>query len=466
MLNSNDIPAKCEVVIIGAGVAGASAAYYLNRAGCANVIVLDSGNSGWGGTDPVIAPYHAVMRRGDDQGGVFTHANRSGTAVFSHHEAGQIKMMMQGFPVAAEEFIQHHGRDGAQKYLQLCAQGIALQKSLALQVLAHPQRQLHALGSLYLAASQDVDAMKEEFKLLQELGCTDIELWDKSRIEQSQGMDSGFEIGIFFPHDAVINSAEYARGLLKKVIEGSTEKGTVRVFERCSPVVSVSNHAGPDGDVALTTLVDGSTISSSFVVVATGGMFTEAGLAGIMFPCWSYLVSLRLPTSEVPETKSNSVSANSTASIFKSTNSMNCYTIDGSFDWCITNGYLRLSGEDGYSALKPPRAEERFNRMLEWVKKRYPDLKFDKEHFSTSYGVLSMTADYAPIVGRPSPSNRICYLLGCNASGQASLSYASSLIPGILGYKTLNAEQSNLLRLVDIKRFALLPVVRGVNSKL
>ena len=42
-------------------------------------------------------------------------------------------------------------------------------------------------------------------------------------------------------------------------------------------------------------------------------------------------------------------------------------------------------------------------------------------------------ADYAPIVGTARRGSGVCYVVGCNAWGQAAMSYAASLVPGILG---------------------------------
>jgi hypothetical protein len=46
---------------------------------------------------------------------------------------------------------------------------------------------------------------------------------------------------------------------------------------------------------------------------------------------------------------------------------------------------------------------------------------------------------------------------GCNAWGQASLSYAASLVPGLLGYAELTPEQRDSLKVLTVRRFALLP---------
>jgi len=61
--------------------------------------------------------------------------------------------------------------------------------------------------------------------------------------------------------------------------------------------------------------------------------------------------------------------------------------------------------------------------------------------------------------GRTSDASKVCYLLGCNAWGQAVLSYTATLVPGLLGYTPMTEEQSDLFELVSVRRFALLPSV-------
>jgi hypothetical protein len=65
-----------------------------------------------------------------------------------------------------------------------------------------------------------------------------------------------------------------------------------------------------------------------------------------------------------------------------------------------------------------------------------------------------------PLVGFAGPDDRVCYLCGCNAWGQASLSYAVALVPGILGFEALTGERREAAELLDIKRFVGLRAAR------
>jgi len=81
-----------EVVIVGGGDAGASAALHLARAGVPNVLVLECGEIGRGASSGRPLVSHAETREGDvdvvDDGSgcsmlnAFPFARKSGTAVF------------------------------------------------------------------------------------------------------------------------------------------------------------------------------------------------------------------------------------------------------------------------------------------------------------------------------------------------------------------------------------------------
>lgn len=58
----------------------------------------------------------------------------------------------------------------------------------------------------------------------------------------------------------------------------------------------------------------------------------------------------------------------------------------------MTNGYLRLSGADHYSSLKPPRMEERCRELADWAYTKYPYLQSEIPYVQ-QYGVYSETPD-------------------------------------------------------------------------
>jgi len=202
-------------------------------------------------------------------------------------------------------------------------------------------------------------------------------------------------------------------------------------------------------------------VKSDHVVVATGGLFVEPGIAGILSPRWSYLVGIKAP---IPKKIVDPPQ-------LPYPNSPNYFTWGHTHDWCMVNEHVRISAEDHFSAMKPPRMVERCQNLADWVGMKYPYLKqsIKDNGYMEKYGVYSETPDFLPIVGTASKESRVCYIMGCNACGQATLSYSSSLVPGLLGYKNgekvpkfkFTKEQKEHLRLLSVRRFQLLPIVRA-----
>lgn len=450
-----------NVVIVGAGVAGASAAYHLALAGVKNIVVLDCGTAGNGNLSPV---KDCTTTGQQEDGSVFRFAHRSGSAVMP--SASTIKMIVRLFASSATDFIDHHGIEGAQRYIKITTSGLEIEKEIASKVLPDAAEQLRAFGSLYLAYAKDEAEFKKEFDILKEIGCSDIEWWEKDKLLATPGCSKDFHCGIFFPKDAIINSSVYSAALLSAAVE----LGAVRVMENCSPVVSVStipvsqatstSSFGGEETIGRTVLQDGTFMESRHIVLATGGLFTnDPNLSGIVRPCWSYLVSV-----PHPETTEEALDADSpTFSDGTPKYSMNFFSWGFTHDWCWTEGAIRISGEDHFSALKPPRALERCKNLAHWTQQAYADVypapEVETAPYEWQYGVYSETPDSVPVVGRTSDSSKVCYLLGCNAWGQAVLSYTATLVPGLLGYTALTDEQSDLFELVTVRRFALLPSV-------
>ena len=123
----------------------------------------------------------------------------------------------------------------------------------------------------------------------------------------------------------------------------------------------------------------------------------------------------------------------------------------------------------------PPYMEERCANLIQWTRAQYTvDNNVGYSHYDNNdddnnnteipqqYGVYSETPDLVPLVGHwnkddmavNDTTSRICHLVGCNAWGQTILSYCSSLIPGLLGYRDLTESEKDCLRLLTIRRFA------------
>ena len=101
----------------------------------------------------------------------------------------------------------------------------------------------------------------------------------------------------------------------------------------------------------------------------------------------------------------------------------------------VSNNQLRVSGEDHYSALKPPKNTQRCNNLDRWIFQTYPFLRHNNEDHQRfhQYGVYSETPDKMPILGSIDDHSRVFYITGCNAAGQSILSYAAAKFQGCWG---------------------------------
>jgi glycine/D-amino acid oxidase-like deaminating enzyme len=439
-----------DVIIVGAGVAGASAAYHLTTISEINprILVVDTGpNAGEG-----------------------TRARHSGSAVMDAQDAAAtIKMMTQVFTTRSATFQSHHGMAGVERYLRATAQGLERQKALAKIVLDDPSTQLRELGSFYLGYPNDRNELRAEYELLKSLPCCrDIEWYDSpEQLRTVPGCPPDcFDCAIYFPRDAIIDSSSYAKGLLRHC--QATGTTSVLYDATVSAIVDTTINGGDGKTVFLSS--PGSQAPPSkqqltcrHVVVATGGLWQVPDLNGLVKPCYSYLVHVPV----APESPCGNVITSS-----------NFFTWGFSHDWCFSHGKVRNSGEDHFSAYKDPRSAERYGNLIRWTLEKYQCADMMEDSYDTivqQHGVYSETPDFVPIVGsiqrnddddkhnNNSDKSTICYLLGCNAFGQAVLSYCSALVPALLGYRPLTEDEKDIMELFTVRRFSQLPGLTMTN---
>ena len=422
-----------DVVVVGGGTTGAAAAYHLSKAGVKNMLCLEMGRPGEGRTKAEQVPNETPLVGNDES--VYV-PNFSGSRVFEGGEKGPrtIKMIVTLPPYEMlDGFADLFGWDGVKTYLDLAQQGLKLQVDLAKQFLPNAQEQIKQDGSLMVCEAERSDRLKKEYEFLQKLDCP-CEWWDEERVVDAHGSAANYVAGIWFPQDARIDSVTYAKVLL----DNAVNSGSLMLKQDCSPVVDVQN--ANTGDHVVIQLADGELIHSSQVIIATGGMYLDKLLAGILIPRYSYLAAL-------PHRDPGPMGG------MQAPNSANFFTLGFSHDWCVTDNFVRISGEDHYSGLKSPRAKQRCGRLAQWGWHKYPYLEFGADYPAT-YGIYSETPDFMPLVGKPDSSSRICYMVGCNAWGQASLSAAAALAAPLLGYREMSDTEQRTADLFSIRRFS------------
>jgi glycine/D-amino acid oxidase-like deaminating enzyme len=422
-----------DVVIIGAGTTGAAAAYHLSQAGICDVLCLDMGRPGRGRSAAATVPRDTPLLPGEEP---TYEPGHSGSAVFEGGEKGPrtIKMIVTLPPyLKLEGFADLFGWEGVKNYLELAIRGRDLQLELASRLLPNPAVQVKQMGSLMVCGSESVEELKKEFAHLRQLDC-DCEWWGQDQVVAAHGEAANFTAGIWFAKDARIDSVSYAQALL----DAAASTGSLTLRVHCPAMVGIQE-VEKDHPVQI-HLVDGTVLCCKKAIVATGGFFMDDNLAGLLTPRYSYLAAL---THGSP----------SEGLGMASPDSPNFFTYGFSHDWCVEDSFVRISGEDHYSALKSPRAKERCRRLAEWIWKNYPYLE-PQSHYPAKYGVYSETADHMPLVGIPSEASHVCYLVGCNAWGQASLSAAAAMAPALLGYRELAEQEKAVLKLFSIRRFS------------
>ena len=422
-----------DVVVVGGGTTGAAASYHLSNAGARNILCLEMGQPGEGRTQAVHVPEKTPLFDGDEELYV---PHFSGTRVFEGGLKGPrtIKMIVTLPPYEMlDGFADLFGWDGVKTYLELAQYGMQLELDLATKLLPSPEEQIKQDGSLMVCESDRAPRLRQEFEFLQKLDCP-CEWWDKERVIDAHGANAGFVAGIWFPQDARIDSVSYAQVLLK----AAEQEGSLELRQQCSPVIDVKD--GESGDNVEIRLADGEIILARQAIIATGGMFIDKALAGLLTPRYSYLAAL--PHSDPGPWGG-----------MNGPNSANFFTLGFSHDWCVAENYVRISGEDHYSGLKSPRAKQRCGRLAQWGWSKYPYLEFGAEYPAT-YGIYSETPDFMPLLGKANPTSRICYMVGCNAWGQASLSAAAALAAPLLGYREMSAFERSISDLFSIRRFS------------
>ena len=421
-----------EVIVVGAGTTGAAAAYHLVEAGAKDVLCLEMGAPGEGRAACGRAPSDTPRIPGEE---TEYEPEFSGSAVFEGGPKGPrtIKMMVTLPPyLLLDGFADHHGWDGVKTYLESAARGRNVELELAKKLLSEPAGQVKQLGSLMVCGADRVGRLRTEYDTLQRLGCP-CEWWEKDRVEAAHGAAAKFAAGIWFAGDARIDSATYARTLL----DAAASSGALALRESCARMVSVETL---NDDLVEVLLADGEVLHARRAIVATGAMHIDARLAGLLTPRYSYLVAL-------PHGNPGRGAG------MAAPDSPNFFTLGFSHDWCVDENFVRMSGEDHFSALKSPRSQERCGRLARWTRDRYPYLE-SGDNFPARYGTYSETADFIPIVGTTTGKSRVCYMVGCNAWGQSSLSAAAAMAPALLGYRDLTADEERTARLFSIRRFS------------
>lgn len=236
-----------DVVIVGGGLAGASAAYHLAQAGIESVIyeagkVAQGTDNFLSGTAGPMMPAHSKMS----------------TVVFES---------------TADEFSRENGFDAAQMYVRIAQQGIDMQKSIAQKL--NPQF-VRELGVVAVASKDEWPMVEADEVSYSKLG-VDVRLQSRDDVASLFG-SSEYVGGLLFPQDVLIDAAGYVRKITEKtlVIENTR---VCSIDAVCGAVIVKTQSKGQQDSV-----------KARNAIIATNGFYEDANLVGLLTRAWSFIV--------------------------------------------------------------------------------------------------------------------------------------------------------------------------------
>ena len=381
-----------EVAIIGGGLSGVSTAYQLARHGVEPVL-LEDGRLGEG-SDTFL----------------------SGSA--GPAEPAHSKMLTTYFESHVERMVGIHGVTGARTYLEVARLGLRLYQAVAAPVGEDVVRQL---GAITVGNAVQMRWVREEYAR-----CESMQLAHGFRIcsrsEVAQLLDSDrFDGGMYSPSHAIADQRRYLRSLI--------ERAPLTVLDRTRVVRVRETREG-----AVVTTSNRGEFLAQQLVVATNGFSIDPPLQGLVRPHWSFVICFRDPGPNTP----------------------NAWTFSRhAYYFTRQDNVLLVGGAD--RSIRGTRDRHRVDerrplaRLRAWATRKLPQLA-GRQPCASHYGVFARTPDDLPIVGRRSEQSPVCYLVGCNGVGQTILTYAASLMPGILGYAPLTPRQRRHAEFLSARR--------------
>ncbi len=248
--SSAELPGVADVVIIGAGLTGASAAYHLADAARAGmtIVVLDRG-------DP-------ACEASGRNGGNFELIPENSVGIYEGLARERRAFLHRCYPALPREVIIAESERQSSLVLGLALKNRELLKDIVLR--ERIECDLMPRGWLHLASSeQEEQGLCDEVLLAAQHGQR-IELWSRGRIRREFGVETPF-LGRFIPGDGTYHPFNYACGLLRCALERGVQLHT-RVNVRAVESDAANVHR---------IVTDTGTILAGRVIVATNA-FTSA----------------------------------------------------------------------------------------------------------------------------------------------------------------------------------------------
>lgn len=247
--STDELPAAADVVVIGAGLTGASAAYHLaeQRTG-AHVVVLERGE-----------PAGEASGR---NGGNFEMLPENSVGMYEGLATERAAFLHRRYPAVSAAIVQAESERQSSVVLGLSLRNRELLKGIILR--EQIDCDFAPRGWLHLACSEEEEqGMCDELLLAAQHGQR-IELWSRRKIREEFGIESEF-LGRFIPGDGTYHPFKYVNGLLQCALRAGVE-----LFTRVG-VTAVESHDAHHHDVVTTR----GTIVAGSVIVATNAFTSE-----------------------------------------------------------------------------------------------------------------------------------------------------------------------------------------------
>lgn len=249
------LPEESDVVIIGAGLTGASAAYHLIdavREQKWRVVVVDQGD-----------PAGEASGR---NGGNFELIPENAVGIYEGLAVERLAFLQRRHPGIPFEVAQAVSEREASLVLGLALRNRDLSKGIIIR--ERIDCDFSPRGWLYLAGTDDEEqGICDELALAAQHG-QKIEIWSRRKIRQEFGFENDF-LGRFIPGDGSYHPVKYVCGLLQRALAAGVE-----LYARVK-VIQVKSASGQPHRI----ITDEGTINAQHVIVATnaftGALFNE-----------------------------------------------------------------------------------------------------------------------------------------------------------------------------------------------
>jgi glycine/D-amino acid oxidase-like deaminating enzyme/CRP-like cAMP-binding protein len=204
-----ELPRSVDVLVIGAGLTGASAAYHLAEAARSQglrVVILDKG-------DP-------AQEASGRNGGNFELIPENSVGIYEGLARERVAFLRRRYPKVPIQVLRAEGERQASTVL-----GLALRNRNRLQDIVRSEEidcDFSPMGWLYLAHTEgEEQAMCDEVTLAALHGQR-IELWSRRRILEEFGIRTEY-LGRFIPGDGTYHPFKYVCGMLRAAIDAGVE---------------------------------------------------------------------------------------------------------------------------------------------------------------------------------------------------------------------------------------------------